>query len=109
MITISFFYSETLEPEVIKSRATGSQPLCMEQFGRLLNAYRMPGIDTKIIAANIIGFSLNFTNISISNHFLWFILGSAGQDELVCSPPTESHNSEHVIVFANGYVSTYDW
>ena len=99
-----------MEPEVIKSRATGSQPLCMEQFGRLLNAYRMPGIDTKIIAANIIVFllKLNFTNISVSYHFLCFILDSAGQDELLCSPPTESHNSEHVIVFANGYVSTYD-
>ena len=38
-----FIFSETLEPEVINSRATGRQPLCMEQFGRLVNAYRMPG------------------------------------------------------------------
>ena len=43
MITYAFQFSETLEPEIIKSRATGSQPLCMEQFGRLVNAYRMPG------------------------------------------------------------------
>ena len=32
-------------------------------------------------------------------------LGSEGQDELVCSPPTKTNDSEHVIVFANGYVS----
>ena len=34
---------DTLEPEVVKSRVAGSQNLCMEQYGRLLNAYRSPG------------------------------------------------------------------
>ena len=36
----------------------------------------------------------------------FFFLGLKGQDDLVCSPPTEKHEREHVIVFANGYVST---
>ena len=33
------------------------------------------------------------------------ISGMVEQDELVCTSPTETHEREHVIVFANGYVS----
>ena len=49
-------------------------------------------------------FRLIFVDINLKafNHSF---LGSEGQDELICSPPTKTNDSEHVIVFANGYVS----
>ena len=40
---VCYFHSDTFEAEFVSSRATGKQALCMEQYDRLLNAYRKPG------------------------------------------------------------------
>ena len=88
---------------MVNSRATGRQPLCMEQFGRLVNAYRMPGkIFLKVVQEQTL--IMFRPNILVTTKLI-NISGLVDQDELVCTSPTETHEREHVIVFANGYVS----